>query len=409
MQPDPSTLAPLRLVAPLMGAALVAELLAWGVLGWPGALSAQWMGRPGMLIGAHLLAVGTLALSIIGAGWQLLSVVSTRPLGRVTRALAGWINVAALAGAAGLVLSFWRPGAYGIVAAGLVIGALIVRSLLVVPALIAAPGRLAVRAWLLAAEASLWAGLVLAAGLYANRSGYPMVADHVGGIGLHASLLLAGWVGGWILGLSGLLLPMFAIAREPSGPGMALGGALYFGGLWLQVPAAWAAGAALAVALLLYALHRRVKPTLGAGLALAAWGLMGLAVAAGLAVSGRYPAAVAAGFALFALPVLHGVATRILPFLAWAHLFGEAPAAAPPVTALVPEGAAIVAAVLTAVGGAAISAGLAVGQDAAASAGAAVLFVAAATHIGVIAEVARRSALAALRRGAVPGMTARQE
>lgn len=406
MSPDLSSLAPLRLVAPLMGAALLAEALAWGVLAWPGALSAQWMGRPGMLIGAHLLAVGVLALSIIGAGWQLITVVSNRPLGRVTRALAGWIDAAALLGAAGLVLSFWRPGVYGIPAAGLVIGALLTRSLLVVPTILKAPGRRALRGWLLAAEICLWAGLILAAGLYGNRTGHALLTDHFGGIGLHASLLLAGWVGGWILGLGGLLLPMFAVAEEAPGPGMAAAGALYFGGLWTQTPTLWAAGAAAVAALLLYTLHRRVKPSLGAGLALAAWGLIGLTATAGLAASGRYPAAVAAGFAVFALPMLRGVATRILPFLAWAHLFGDAPAGAPPVTALVPEAAAKVVAALTAAGGAAVVAGLALGQEGAASIGAAVLLLAALGHIGVIVEVARRSALKALRRGAVPGMAA---
>ncbi len=403
MRPDRDSLAPLGLVAPLMAAGLLAEIGAWATLAWPGALSAHWMGRPGMLIGAHLLAVGALALSILGAGWQLLTVMTARPLGRLTAALAGWLNAAALLGAGGLVAGLLRPGPWGRAGAGLVIAALATRSLLVVPALILAPGRRALRGWLLAAEVCLWAGLTLAAGLFGNRSGHALIADHFGAIGLHASLLLAGWVGGWILGLGGLLLPMFAVAEEPPGAGMAAA-ALYFGGLWLQLPALWAAGALLAVLLLAAALRRRVKPSLGAGLALAAWGLAGLATAAGLALAGRYMEAVAAGFALFAVPALRGVAARILPFLAWAHLYGDRPAGAPPVGALIPERAVAAAAVGTALGGALGVGGLVAGVDGLASAGAAMLLLAALGHLGVTAEVGRRAALAALRRGGSPWM-----
>ena len=408
MAPLPSSLAPLRLVAPPMALAMLAELLAWCLLAWPGTLQLGWYGWPGMLVAAHLLGLGTLALSIIGAGWQLLTVVSTRPLGPLRTRLAGGINLAAALGVSLLITSFWRPGLHGHLGAVLAISALLLRSLLVLPVLLRAPGRRALRAWLIGAELSLWAGLTLAAGLYGNRAGLGLLPDQLAGIRWHASLLLGGWVGGWIIGLGGLLLPMFAVAEEPDGRAVGAAGLLYFGGLAAGLPALWAAGAIAAASLLGLALHRRIKPALGPGLALAGAGLLGLALSAGLAGAGAPPLVLAAaGFSLFAIPLLRGVAARILPFLAWAKLFGGAPDGAPPVAALVPEVPVAAAAAATALGGLLLTAGLGLGQLGLASSGAGALALGALGHALVAAEVMRRAGLLALRRGGLAGVEVR--
>ena len=410
MIPDAATLVPLRRVLPPMAAALLAEPLGWAVVAWPGTLGASWMGRPRLVVAVHLLTVGTLLLSVLGAGWQLLPVDTTRPLSPGVQRAAGAINGAALAGAALLVGGLSASATAAAAAAGLLIAALLARSGLVVSALVRGRGRVAMRAWLLGAEVCLWAGVGLGAALVANRLGLQWLPDHYGGIGLHASALLGGWVTGWILGLGGLLLPMFGVAPEPPSAASAAAAGLLFGGLVLQVGALWAAGAALAAALLGWSLHRRAKRALGPGLAGASLGLAGLGVTAGLAAWADHPPgmlAVAAGLALFALPVLRGVALRILPFLAWAHAFGGELRGAPAVAALVPARAAWVSVGLSLAGGLGVVGGLAAGQIGVVRVGAMALALCGITHLGVALTIGRRAALYALRRGAVAGTEAR--
>jgi hypothetical protein len=193
------------------------------------------------------------------------------------------------------------------------------RSLLVLPELIRAKARPLPRLWLLLAELSLWTGLALGGALYLARVGHPLLADHLGGLGRHAALLLAGWVGGWGIGLGSLLLPMFSIAPEPRRWLLAPALPLWFGGLALGWAPLWGAGAVLAALALLEALRRRVKRRLEPGLLLASGALVLLAL---LGLGAHWlpaPLLVAAGLALLALPFLRGVALKIGPFLAWAH------------------------------------------------------------------------------------------
>ncbi|MEY3214513.1 MAG: hypothetical protein RIT28_4994, partial [Pseudomonadota bacterium] len=207
------------MVIPPVAVALVAEPLAWLLLAWPGVLDgAAWYGRSGLLVAVHLITVGTLMMAIVGLGWQLVPVVTAQSPPPGWARLAAVCDALILGGGVGLMLGLGWPqglGALGgIGAAGLILG-LLLRALGVLRALSRAKGRRVTRLWLVLAELSGLAGLTLGALLYSGRAGFWFVLPPVTGIAHHAALLLLGWVGGWMLGLGGLLLPMFSLSAEP--------------------------------------------------------------------------------------------------------------------------------------------------------------------------------------------------
>ena len=347
MTPDraavsPATLVPPALVAPPLALALLCEAAAWALAAQAGTLGPGfWYGRGDLLAAVHLATVGTLAMAIVGAGWQLVPVVTTRPAGRAWAPFAWIVNSLMALGLFGLVAGFLRHGPWLVVGAGLLAGGLSLRAAVVVPALLRGVGRPVVRAWLLAAELSLAGGLALALVLAAERAGASILPDRIHGIGLHAGLLLGGWVGGWMLGLGSLLLPMFAVSPEPRPLPLGLAGLSWFAGLWLSWPALWALGALLAAGTLLHALSRRARrqPEAGiVGAALALLALVGMALA--LVAGASAPSVVTAALLCWALPFLRGVALRILPFLVWVHGLGDQGGRAPTVGSLVHPGLA---------------------------------------------------------------------
>ncbi|MCK6503547.1 hypothetical protein L6R53_09140 [Myxococcota bacterium] len=339
---SPATLVPPGLVAPPLLLAVLAEAAAWALAAQAGTLGPGfWYGRGDLLAAVHLVTVGTLATAIVGAGWQLVPVVTTRPAGRAWAPVARVVNGLVALGLVGLVAGFLRHGPWLVGGATLLVGGLLLRGAVVVPALLRGVGRRAVRGWLLAAEASLLLGLGLALVLAAERAGASVLPDRVQGIGLHAALLLGGWVGGWMIGLGSLLLPMFAVSPEPRPTLLALAGLCWFGGTWLALPPLWALGALLSAGGLLHALSRRARRQPEAGIVGAAVALLALAaLALALALGAPAPAVVTAALLCWALPFLRGVALRILPFLVWVHGLGDRGGRAPTVGSLVHPGLA---------------------------------------------------------------------
>ncbi|MDP2316370.1 MAG: hypothetical protein Q8P41_25960 [Pseudomonadota bacterium] len=386
-----TTLAPLRLVALPMALGLLAELAGWILVAAAAPLHAGWYGWPALLLGAHLVAIGGLLLPVLGAGWQLTPVVIAAPLPPWALAVAGRTGPAAALGAVLLWAGMGGATAVGAVGATLLIGVLVARSLTVVPLLARARGRVGIRAWLFGAEAALWGGLGYAALLYAGKLGYPVLADPVAGIGHHVGLLAVGWIGGWEVGLGALLLPMFALGHEPRPGPLLVAALLWFGGLAAAAPLVWAAGAGLAVGLLLRSLFGagRGLATAGPGLVQAGAALLGLLAAALGAALGVVPphALVAALFTLWLLPFQHGIAARIVPFLLWAHLLaGRAGAPAP--GSLVDARMAWAQAAATGLGGLLLVGGLATMNEGVARAGAAALALGSALHLATIAGAA---------------------
>lgn len=326
------TLAPPgRVLGPLLTAALF-EAVAAGVALLPGTLDPGWYGRAALLRAVHALTLGALALSITGAGWQLVPVIAVRPL--VARP-APVVNAALIVGILLVLLGFGAPGALlGHVGAGIVVVALAVRSITVLPALIGAQGRQAPRAWLIGAELCLWTGLGFGLALWSGRAGHPILSDPVAGIARHASLLLGGWVGGWIIGTGGLLLPMFAVAAEPDARWMGGAALCWASGLALGLPALWAIGLAGGAIGLVRVVARGARR--GPALTQAGLGLGGVLSACALAaipgISGEIALTVA--LVLGAAPLLRGVAQRIVPFFAWTWAHGDRLRGAPPVSAL---------------------------------------------------------------------------
>lgn len=325
------TLVPLSLVAPLAGVAIAGELLFWGLALGTDALDAGWYGRGSLLAAVHTLTLGTLAAAIVGIGWQVTTVIVASGWSPRAQRTIPWVNRAFLLGAAGTVIAIPSPGILGSIAATVAIGALLVRSALVLGMLVRdgvvrggaaqGGGRPEARAWIATAEACLWVGLALAGALWAGRAGHPVFDNPLGILRLHVALLLGGWVGGWIVAAGSLLLPMFAVAREPPA--------------WLSraVLVGWIAGllsgvgpllavAALGIGVLLgVPLLRGVRA--GPALRQALLGCVGIAAAP---LAGTPDAIVAIALLLGVLPILRGVAQRILPFLLWNHAFSRTPA-----------------------------------------------------------------------------------
>ena len=316
----PEQLAPWPRVLLPLALALVAEAGAWLLIALQEQVQlAAWFGHPGLLMATHLVTLGVLALAIQGAGWQLVPVLTARPAAPLFHKASGALNVLLILAIPLMLVGFsWLPWV-GVVGATMALSALLLRSLLVLPELWRSQVRPLPRLWLLFAELSLWAGVLIGGALYLARVGHPLLSDHLGGLERHAALLLAGWVGGWALGLGSLLLPMFSVAPEPRPWLLASALPLWFGGLALGWTPAWSAGAVLVVLALLDALRRRIKRKLEPGLLLAAGALALLSLLALGAPWLPGPLVVAAGLGLLALPFLRGVFLKIGPFLAWAH------------------------------------------------------------------------------------------
>ncbi|MFZ5476701.1 MAG: hypothetical protein ACOZNI_08000, partial [Myxococcota bacterium] len=121
--------------------------------------------------------------------------------------------------------------------------------------------------------------------------------------------------------------------------------------------------------------------------------------------AGRIDAAGAAALALAALPVLRGVAQRIVPFFAWTHAFGARPRHAPPVASLVPAGLARAQAIASVAGGALLVA-TRLDHPGLAGAAAGALLAGALLHLAVLAVAIARVARHTHRRQALAGTEA---
>ncbi len=318
------TLVPSRLVVIPVAASLVAEVLAWAFL-WAWSPSPAWYADGALLASVHLITVGTLAMALLGMGWQLVPVATgVRPRKGWNRA-ANIINGMGILGAAifTLGLAGVKPGVPSMIGATFVVLALVARSIMVFREIIPAEGRGMIRMWIILAELSLWAGLGYGLLLLANRFGTPIISvSPFHTIAVHVSLLLVGWIGGWIVAMASILVPMFLVSPEPKSQLLGPAALFWFGGVAFGLPAVWLIGAVLfAVAM---DLLRRVRKNVGADLQMALLGIFGLTAVGGLLLSGLSGVlTVIAALSIFALPVLHGIGLRIIPFLFWAYAFAD--------------------------------------------------------------------------------------
>ncbi len=317
---------------------------------------ADFVGGPGLVLAAaHLLTLGVLAMSAMGAALQLLPVATKEPLAALWPARLGfWLLLAGVA-----VLAFGMAGGGegaqavggGLAAAGLVIfGAVLADNLR------RARGLAVVVSHAWAALVALAALLVLGLLLVTNQwSGLLPDTGRAGAA--HLVLAAYGFMGLLASGFSSILVPMFALAPAPpkrlgfavlalAGGGVALaaGGALAGSG---GVVAAGALAGLGAAAGYLWAmagvLRRRMRKRLGRSFVLfwVSWAFLpaSLVLALGLALElGPERGAALFGGALLVgwlLTFVLAVLQRIAPFLASMHASRER--APPLVSALTPE------------------------------------------------------------------------
>jgi hypothetical protein len=336
-----SRLLPASLPWRFFGAAIVFHILAWlallaGATDWPG-----WHGGLGWPLAAlHLITLGTLLCSAIGASLQLLPVATRQPV-RSQRLMAAlwWAyvpGVALLAMGMGRAEPHWM--ATGAVA---VLGALAVYGTLLGSNLKGAHGMpgVVLHGWgALAALAGLAFSAVALVALWLGR---PLL-DAAAARSLHLLAAAFGVMGLLVFGLSYVLLPMFALSPVPAERRQLASGAAAIGAIALAMVAAFGLAptalrlAAIAAGTLALGLHLQLmRQTLASGmrrdfgraltLMRIGWGSLALALGLALALVLGAPAetfgrlfgiAVIGGWLL---SFLFGVLQRILPFLAAMH------------------------------------------------------------------------------------------
>jgi len=322
------------------GAATVFHLLAWAAL-VPGALAtpgfAGGLGLP--LAALHLVTLGVLAMTALGASLQLLPVATRQPVASPRAAAAlGWVYLAGVA-ATTLGMALAAPALLAAGAAATV-GALAAYAALLARNLRGARGVPVVTAHGWAAWVSLGLALASALALAAAWLGHPVLARPAA-VGLHIAFAAYGFMGLLVLGFSHILVPMFALSdAPPRGPSLASAGAaiaaLALSALGsLGIAEAWLAPLAPAVGLLALGSHvvlmeraraSGMRPRLGRSFVLVRVGWAGLgaslAVALAMALGLGVPRAPALFGALLAgglLSLLLGMLSRIVPFLAAMH------------------------------------------------------------------------------------------
>ena len=334
------------------GAAIAFHVLAWVALGLGAAHWTQFRGGLGWPLAAlHLVTLGVLAMTAIGAGSQLLPVATRRPApGHHLLAAIWWTftpGVAAVALGMGLANT-------GVLAAGTAAVAISLAAwcVLMVRNLLGARGMRGVVAHGWTAIVSLAFVLASALALVAAWLGWPAPArDTV--LGLHVVFAPFGFMGMLALGLSYILVPMFALADAPKDRGQLASCALAVvaialaalaapnvlpeaalhaaprlqTGLRLVALAAGTASALLHLRMMFAALRGGMRRELGPSFTLVrfGWGglLASLAVAALLVLDAPLPR-LALLFGLCVIGVwlmsfLFGILQRILPFLAAMH------------------------------------------------------------------------------------------
>jgi hypothetical protein len=342
------------------GAAVVFHFLAWLALAagaevWPSAPGA--LGWP--LASLHLVTLGVLGMAALGAGAQLLPVATRRPAPG-HRLLGGlwWVytaGVAVLVLGMGLARPPWlAAGAVAVTLAFLAWAALMFRNLLGGRGM---PG-VAAHGW--AALLALAVVLASALSLAATWLGLPAPPrDAV--LAVHAVWAPYGFMGMLVLGLSYILVPMFALADRPAEreqlaswalalAALALAGIAVFTQATFAVRvAALAAGsvaAAMHLRLMLRTLKAGMRRELGRSFTLVKIGWGGLAGSLALAWAMVFGLAVPRLATLYGLclvgvwllSLLLGMLQRIVPFLAAMHAGGSGRRARTP-SSLTHEGA----------------------------------------------------------------------
>ena len=336
-----SRLLPASIPFRFFGAAAAYHLLAWiallagardvprfgGGLGWP-------------LAALHLVTLGVLVMTAIGASLQLLPVATRRPVeSRRWSAAIWWVYTP---GVAAVALGMGMPAPYLLGGGAIAVSvALAGYAALLARNLIGARGMPVVIAHGFAALAALVVVLVTAVSLACAYLGVPVLERGMA-LALHVTFAAYGFMGLLALGLSYILVPMFALAAVPDERRarqslvfavaallLAAGAAAGVAPQPLRIAAVGAGAAAVALhwRLMDIALKTGMRQNLGRSVKLMriAWAFLAASLATGLGVAVDAPFdGMVALFGLllivgWLLTFLLGVLQRIVPFLASMH------------------------------------------------------------------------------------------
>ncbi|MCP4182949.1 MAG: hypothetical protein GY761_06480 [Hyphomicrobiales bacterium] len=324
-------------------AACVFHPLAWLALFAGAQELALFSGGPGYVLASiHLLTLGVLAMTAMGASFQLLPIVTLRPLGNIWPAIASfWLFLPGVILLAFGMISAHTP--YLNWGAGLVVSGLAFFTVLTANNLRRAGNLPVVAAHGWGAIAALIIFAMIGALLTADlERGF--LTDHQQLAIVHMIVAIFGFMGLLAIGLSLILVPMFALSRSLS----------TFQG-WLQLMLTVAAIVTFCAATLMdskmlgviavaigfaavtthfrlmrIALTSGMRKRLGLSFVLvrSSWGLLAVGLLTGLAIMAGF--SIPNGPALFGflilagwlLTFLTGILQRIMPFLASMHAAG---------------------------------------------------------------------------------------
>jgi len=337
-----SRLLPASIPLRFFGAAVAYHLLAWFAL----LAGSEWLPRfeAGLgwpLAALHLVTLGVLVMTVIGASLQLLPVATRQPVPPARWLAAIWWlytpGVAALALGMGTGRPLWMAaGALAVLLALLGYAALLAGNLRGARGM---PG-VVMHGW--AAWVCLLVALATALALALFWLGV-LPLDRSVAVALHVAFAAYGFMGLFGLGLSYILVPMFALSDAPDERLTIASCALAVAALALAALAAFGVAtsvlrvAAIVLACLAVALHLQLmrkalrggmRRQLGRSFTLVrvGWVMLGLSLAAALGVALGAPLpglATLFGLTLIVgwlLTFLLGILQRIAPFLASMHL-----------------------------------------------------------------------------------------
>jgi hypothetical protein len=337
-----SRLLPMSLPFRFFGAAAAFQLAAWGLLLVFSGEFISFEGGLGPIFAAlHLLTLGVLAMTAIGATLQLLPVATRQPVRALWAVkLSWWLLVPGIvlfvAGAAMYRPQLMGPGAVAAVVALGIYAVLLARNLL------GARGMRVVVAHGWAALACLAAlagtGIALVA-----RYEHGLALDHAAFRGAHMVLATYGFMGLLAVGLSNFLLPMLAVAPPPPPRWsfMVLGtavAAIALAALGINTALVGLAAAIAHVALMERSLRARLRSPLGPAFLLIRVSWACLLASLALAALGYPGGTLLFGVLLvpgWLLTFLLGVMQRIVPFLASVHA-SQSARGTPLISALTP-------------------------------------------------------------------------
>jgi len=336
-----SRLLPASIPFRFFAAATLFHLLAWLALCAGADRMAPFVAAPGWPLAAlHLVTLGVLVMTAIGAGLQLLPIATRQPVPSAFWPRAIWWLYTPGVAAVTLGMGFALPGLLGLGAVAVLL-ALLMFAVLLALNLYGARGMPEVVAHGWAALASLLVVLGSALALVLAWLGVPTIARQTA-LALHLAFAAYGFMGLLALGLSCILVPMFALAAAPDRRRAIASCGMAVAALVLAAMAAFdiatqslrvvalvlgAGAVALHLHLMRVALRSGMRRELGRSFTLVRLGWAMLAASLVLALALVFEAPLPGLAALFGLVLIDGwllsfllgMLQRIVPFLAAMH------------------------------------------------------------------------------------------